>query len=198
MGSDVRPRLFWAQYSRKSRMIGIVAFPSSRYPLQAAWKSGRLGSVRQTIMQQKESLFTLGYSGYDPTSFLERLRRYEVKVVIDVRRKPVSRKKGFSRSSLSQFLAANDIEYRHEFDLGVPDELRSQLKSGKEGLADYFEDFQTYLADHVDALERVYAIATERRCCLLCLEHFPEDCHRSIVAKAVEARNGHRLQVMHV
>ena len=179
--------------------IGIDFAAFSRYSLlttQAA--TGKTDKEAESTMTQKESLFTLGYSGHDLKSFLERLQRYKVKVVIDVRRTPLSRKKGFSRTALSGFLAAHDVDYRHEVELGVPNELRDKLKAGRLKLENYFEQFELYLANHVDVLDRVYSLATSQRCCLLCMESFPQDCHRSIVAKAIEARNGHKLQVMHV
>jgi uncharacterized protein (DUF488 family) len=118
--------------------------------------------------------------------------------VIDVRQNPVSRKKGFSRSSLSAFLAANDVDYIHESELGVPLRLRKQLKSGEQELAGYFAGFREYLTSCGVALDRVYELAVEKRCCLICVEHLPEECHRSIVAEAVEARNGHKLKVQHL
>lgn len=143
-------------------------------------------------------LLTLGYSGYDQNSFIEELKGYDVEVVIDVRRNPISRKKGFSRSSLSKSLIANDVDYLHESNLGVPNELRDQLKTKKRGISSYFEEYRAYLDDHVDVLDRIYTIALEHRCCLICLEHLPEECHRSVVAEAIESRNGHKLQIMHV
>ena len=149
-------------------------------------------------MESKKPLFTMGYSGYDQKSFLDELRRHHVEVVIDVRQRPLSRKKGFSRSALSEFLGANNVEYRHEAELGVPAELRTEFKAGHQELDSYFSGFRAYLAQHTEALDRVYELAAVRRCCLVCLEHLPEECHRSVVAEAVEARNGHRLQVTHV
>jgi uncharacterized protein (DUF488 family) len=140
----------------------------------------------------------MGYSGHDQESFLAELRKHHVEVVIDVRQRPLSRKKGFSRATLSEFLTINNVEYRHEAELGVPVHLRSELKAGRQDLDSYFSSFRDYLVRQTDALDRVYRLAVGRRCCLMCLEHSPDECHRSVVAHAVEARNGHRLRVMHV
>ena len=149
-------------------------------------------------MPQKELLLTTGYAGHDLKSFLETLRKHEVRVVVDVRQNPVSRKKGFSRSKLSAFLTANKVEYLHESELGVPVELRRKLKAGQQTLAAYFAGFREYLTGRGNALDRLYALATMKRCCLICAEHLPEECHRSVVAEAVEARNGRKLKVVHV
>ena len=133
-----------------------------------------------------------------PSRFSQNCERHDVKVVVDVRQNPVSRKKGFSRSTLSTFLAANDVEYIHESELGVPVQLRKQLKTGEQQLSGYFEGFRSYLTKCGVALDRLYDLAIRKRCCLICLEHLPEECHRSVVAEAVEARNGHKLRVVHV
>lgn len=149
-------------------------------------------------MPHKEVLLTTGYAGHDLESFLGKLREHDVKVVVDVRQNPVSRKKGFSRSKLSAFLTANEVEYVHECELGVPAALREQLKAGEQDLGAYFEAFRHYLTGLGDALDRLYDLATRKRCCLVCVEHLAEECHRSVVAEAVEVRNGHKLKVVHV
>jgi uncharacterized protein (DUF488 family) len=149
-------------------------------------------------MSQKELLLTAGYAGHDPRSFLAELRQRDVEVVIDVRQNPWSRKKGFSRSKLSGFLEDNGVAYVHESELGVPVGLRKKLKAGQHEFHAYLDEFRSYLAEHGGALDRVYELAIEKRCCLICLEHRAEDCHRSVVAQAIEARNGHRLKVVHV
>lgn len=149
-------------------------------------------------MFNSKVLLTAGYAGLDPAAFLRRLRGNGVDVVVDVRQNPVSRKKGFSRSSLSKFLIANGIDYLHEPELGVPVELRQKLKRGEQDLASYFQRFRQHLSEHPDPLDRVYALALRKRCCLICLEHLPQECHRSVVAQAVMERNGHRLTVVHI
>lgn len=53
-------------------------------------------------------LFTIGYEGAEIASFLATLARYGVAQVIDVRDVPISRKRGFSKNSLSKVL--NDHE----------------------------------------------------------------------------------------
>ncbi|MEX2317691.1 MAG: DUF488 domain-containing protein [Pirellulales bacterium] len=65
-------------------------------------------------------LFTAGYAGHDLDSFLEKLRNNDIQTVVDIRQNPVSRKKGFSRSRLPEFLSDHGIEYVHVRELGVP------------------------------------------------------------------------------
>ncbi len=169
----------------------------SRYASPSRWEVVTW-EIKELRMSQKELLLTAGYAGHSLDSFLAKLMAHEVRVVVDVRQNPVSRKKGFSGSKLSTFLEANAIEYVHESQLGVPVDLRKQLKAGAQSLAAYFEGFRDYLARRGDVLDRLYDLAITKRCCLICLENRPAECHRHIVAEAVEARNGHRLKVVHV
>jgi uncharacterized protein (DUF488 family) len=146
----------------------------------------------------KNSLFTTGYSGHDQSSFLALMQDNGVDVVIDVRRNPVSRKRGFSKTGLGEFLKANGIEYRHSKDLGVPQNLRADLKAGTCELADYLTGFREYLGDQLSALEEVYNLACRKTCCLLCVEQCSDECHRSVVAEEVAALNGRTVRIVHV
>jgi uncharacterized protein (DUF488 family) len=118
--------------------------------------------------------------------------------VVDVRQNPVSRKKGFSRSKLSEFLASHDIEYLHVRTLGVPKDLRKRLHDGTCGLADYLEEFRRYLENNSKAVADLYDLATRKRCCLICVEQRPEECHRSVVARAVSSFNGQAVEIVEV
>lgn len=119
-------------------------------------------------------------------------------MVVDVRRNPISRKKGFSRSRLSEFLLDNDVEYQHVRELGVPNDLRAQLRDEACTLDEYFVGFRAYLTSQDQALDDLYSLATRRRCCLVCVEHESHECHRSVVAEEVVSRNGHRVEIVHV
>ncbi|MEX1231371.1 MAG: DUF488 domain-containing protein [Planctomycetaceae bacterium] len=146
---------------------------------------------------KKSSLYTIGYSGHSPETFLKRLKDAGVEVLIDVREKPLSRKKGFSKTSLNVFLNDNGIEYLHIRELGVPGELRDELKKGW-CLHEYFSAFRYHLNGCTGILEQVYAMAQRSACCLMCVEHVVEECHRSVVAETLFAQNGRKLKVEHL
>jgi uncharacterized protein (DUF488 family) len=161
-------------------------------------ESPRLPFDREVNGMPKCRLFTTGYSGHDVTSFIELLQDHDISVVIDVRRNPISRKKGFSSKALTQHLQKSDIDYVHTRELGVPQELRNALRDGTCELSEYLDQFRTYVDGLPDALDSLYALAKKKKCCLLCVEECPEECHRSVVADAVAARNGKTLEVVHV
>ena len=134
-----------------------------------------------------DRLFATGYAGHDLDSFLHKLREYQIEVVIDIRQNPVSRKKGFSRSRLCEFLSQHGVEYVHVRPLGVPVDLRKRLREGQCNLQEYFAAYLDYLGGQVEALQEVAAVASSKRCCLLCVEERPEDCHRSAAAEEIAA-----------
>jgi uncharacterized protein (DUF488 family) len=149
-------------------------------------------------MPTKRKLLTTGYAGHDPESFVLKLKEHKVEVVVDVRQNPVSRKKGFSRSRLSEFLTDHGLEYLHVREFGVPTDLRNRLRSGKCDLSDYLSDFRDYLAGQENALDQLYILAIRKRCCLICVEHLSDECHRSVVADVVAVRNGHQVEIVHI
>ena len=50
-------------------------------------------------MSASNHLFTLGYEGLDIDAFVARVRDAGIRVIVDVRELPLSRKKGFSKSA---------------------------------------------------------------------------------------------------
>jgi len=62
-------------------------------------------------------LYTIGYEGLDISSFVEELREQKIRVLIDVRELPLSRKKGFSKSALNTVVTAAGVKYIHLRDL---------------------------------------------------------------------------------
>lgn len=143
-------------------------------------------------------LFTTGYSGHDQASFLDHLIEQKIEVVVDVRQNPISRKRGFSRRSLQEFLEANGVEYVHAPSFGVPRELRDKLRDEEMDLQQYLRAFGKHVQRESDALRELYERATKQRCCLLCMEQNHTECHRSVVADAITKLNGRKVTVVHL
>lgn len=143
------------------------------------------------------TLYGIGYSGYSSRDFVRRLRDHEIDVVIDVRRLPLSRKRGFSKTSLGVELRANGISYFHNPLLGVPNDLRAQLKAGL-SLVRYLDLFDELLCQEKEAVAEVYALALEGKCCLMCVESDADQCHRSIVMRHVTAYNGTPMKLKNI
>lgn len=60
-----------------------------------------------------KTLFTIGYEGSSAADLFGSLRRSGVKLLIDVRDVPISRKRGFSKTALSEGLSGAGIAYLH-------------------------------------------------------------------------------------
>jgi uncharacterized protein (DUF488 family) len=149
-------------------------------------------------MPGASQLLTTGYAGHDLESFVTKLRDHGVETIVDIRQNPVSRKRGFSKSKLEKFLAGHGIGYVHLRELGVPVELRNRLRGADCDLDEYFEEFGRYVSTQNNALTVMQSKALQERCCLLCVESRPEDCHRSIVAETLLTRDGGKLEIQHI
>ena len=140
------------------------------------------------------SLFTIGYEGAVIKDFIETLRAFDIKVLVDIREVPVSRKRGFSKNALAQALEQVKIRYVHLRDLGDPKPGREAARRGD------MSAFEKIFREHIrtdkalKALEQARGIAYEDRACLLCFERDYSSCHRNIVA---EEMLGHEINEIH-
>ncbi len=142
-------------------------------------------------------LCTIGYEGRTLDDLAETLVRNGVARVVDVRQLPLSRKRGFSKSSLAEFLAGRGIAYVGARDLGTPVAMRRQYKATGDFDA-LAREYNAYLTTVDDSVEVLYQMAVEEPCCLLCFERDAATCHRSVLADAVARRNGRQFDVRHV
>jgi uncharacterized protein (DUF488 family) len=135
------------------------------------------------------TLFTIGYEGQTPEGLVERLHTAKVDRVVDVRELPLSRRKGFSKSSLATTLADAGIDYQHVRELGNPKTHRERYKRGDAAggarayRAHLHNGSYPALVDLADAV-----VGGETTICLLCVEETHEVCHRAVIAGAVAER----------
>jgi uncharacterized protein (DUF488 family) len=128
------------------------------------------------------SLVTLGYEGRSAGELVALMVGAGVSVVADVRLTPLSRKPGLSKRALSEQLAAADIRYVHLRGLGNPKDNRDGFRRGETDSRDRFRAVLGTDAGQ-DGLEQVRALMGQgHTVALLCFEHNPATCHRSLVA----------------
>ena len=137
------------------------------------------------------SLATIGYEGHSLESYLNVLLRAGVTTLCDVRRNPISRKYGFSKSSLGNGCEGVGIRYMHLPELGIASELRKDLQSQ----SDYDELFADYGRNSLPRQSSCLAsirdlVQAGARVALTCYEHLPHQCHRHCVAEELEKRFG--------
>ena len=63
-------------------------------------------------MEERRVIYSVGYQGLELHSFIEILRRNRIDVLVDLRERPYSRQKGFSKGPLSRALSDAGIQYR--------------------------------------------------------------------------------------
>ena len=130
----------------------------------------------------EKALLTIGYEGLDLDHFLKFLVANSVDVLVDVREIPISRKKGFSKTALSEALAEEGILYEHLKALGSPSPIRKQLKEDWDYEA-FFSAYEDYLDEQKEALKELRRIVEAHdRVCLMCFEKLHKECHRSSLA----------------
>jgi uncharacterized protein (DUF488 family) len=141
-------------------------------------------------------LFTVGYEGCDIDKFPKFLRSKHVARVVDVRKNPISRKKGFSKTRLSEALGKQKIEYLHMPALGVPREWRQKNKAGLITRKKMFSDYvKKILPEAQNELAEVLGMVGSNRLALLCYEADASDCHRQFVALALKKMSKGALQI---
>jgi len=132
------------------------------------------------------ALSTIGYEGVSLDAFIATLKAAKVTLLLDVRELPISRRRGFSKTALSEALSRAGIAYQHERALGAPREVRHRLREDGD-LARYFVDFREYLASQRQLLDEL-AGSLSGRVTLLCYERNAQECHRSVVVNALARR----------
>jgi uncharacterized protein (DUF488 family) len=90
------------------------------------------------------NLFTIGYEGLSFDSFLRYLIEFNINTVFDVRKNPISRKKGVSKSHLYEKLNSGKIQYFHLPQLGTPRYLRHEFQVKKD-YSHFFEKYNSFL-----------------------------------------------------
>ncbi len=135
-------------------------------------------------------VWTIGYQGAAIDVFVGALRRAGIELVIDVREAPVSRRPGFAKRALAASLEDHGIAYRHLRALGTPKPGRDAARRGE--MARFHQIFAAQMATPAARADLDLAIdlLAGQKGCLLCYEHDPADCHRTIVAQAIAERTG--------
>ncbi|WP_441288589.1 DUF488 domain-containing protein [Sorangium sp. KYC3313] len=145
------------------------------------------------------ALQTTGYEGHTLESYLNLLLKGGITVLCDVRRNPLSRKYGFSKSTLAWGCEGVGIRYEHLPELGIASEQRQSLETQADYDALFAEYDRTWLPKQADALKKSRGwVDGGERVALTCYEHLPNQCHRHCMAEALEARFGKDFSATHL
>jgi uncharacterized protein (DUF488 family) len=139
---------------------------------------------------------TIGYEKAALDDFIETLRIGGVEVLVDIRDRAQSRRKGFSKTALSNAVQAAGMRYVHIKALGDPKEGREAARAGR--MSEFRSIFTRVLNDEPAqlALHEVEELARANTICLMCYERDHHCCHRKIVADCLEKALG--CKAMHL
>lgn len=162
--------------------------------------SEELASIKEALPTEKApAFFTIGYEGQSFENYLNRLLKNNVKLLCDVRKNPISRRYGFSKSKLSETLTKIGIDYVHLPDLGIVADKRRSLKTH----ADYQALFRDYVsitlqAEHKALDQLAELVHRHQRVAITCFEAEHLMCHRSKIAEHMLARPDWNHPITHI
>jgi uncharacterized protein (DUF488 family) len=162
---------------------------SRRWCVDFGCRTSKIRPRTLTPHPMPTSLFTFGYEGLNIDAFIARLEAAHVKTIVDVRALPLSRKKGFSKTSFSSALSAHGIGYLHALVLGCPKPIRDQYKADGNWQT-YTKYFLKYIKTQDASLRELVKIAHATPSCLVCFEADFSMCHRTFVARAARQLGG--------
>lgn len=150
------------------------------------------------IIPHEHIVYTIGHSTYTLEDFLAVLQSFDIKILVDIRRFPGSRKfPHFNKDNLEASLKKSGIGYVHMKEL---DGRRRPRKDSKNtvwsnvsfrGYADYMET-----DEFVFAVAALQAIARQSRTVYMCSEALWWRCHRSLVSDYLKANGWTVFHIM--
>lgn len=147
----------------------------------------------------EKALFTIGYEGISLEAYLNKLLINGVKLLLDVRRNPLSMKFGFSKGQLQKSCSMLGIVYMHLPELGIASEQRQQLNSqaAYDALFDAYK--RSTLVETTATQQKVLQLLREfNRIALTCFEANICQCHRKPLAESIAALPGFDYRLEHL
>ena len=146
---------------------------------------------------QRTVVFTIGHSTRPVSEFIEIIKAYGIKRVLDIRTIPKSRHNPqFNKDILRESLKVVKIGYLHMKGLGglrhaLKDSLNTAWRNASfRGFADYMQtvEFEENLRTLIETAEKQATV-------IMCAEAVPWRCHRSLIGDALLIRG---VQVRHI
>jgi uncharacterized protein (DUF488 family) len=146
----------------------------------------------------KNAIFTVGHSTLQIERFIDLLKIYGIEQLADVRTVPRSRHNPqFNAEVLAASLAAARIAYVAMPALGGLRHSRPGSPNGGwrnksfRGYADYMQT-----AAFAHAVEALIQMGRHKRTAIMCAEAVPWQCHRSLVADALDVRGVQAVEIL--
>lgn len=150
--------------------------------------------------EEEHTIYTIGHSTHSIAVFLDVLHSFDIKILVDIRSLPGSRKfPQFNKEELMVSLAEVGIQYFHFADLGGRRKVQKDSKNTRwnnpsfQGYADYMgtNEFE-------QGVTKLKHLALKERTVYMCSEAVWWRCHRSMVSDYLKAKHWKVLHIMGV
>lgn len=134
-------------------------------------------------------LYTIGFTQKGAETFFDLLRANSVERLVDIRLNPGGQLAGFAKQEdLAYFLRelVAGCEYVHLPELAPTKEILSDYRADGDWNR-YVARFEQLMDERNIPTALDPALFRSARCCLLCSEPTPEQCHRRLVAERLTA-----------
>ena len=142
-------------------------------------------------------VWTIGHSTRPMDEFVDMLLSFEIKMVVDIRSFPGSRRyPQFNKEALEISLPENDIQYFHLKNLGGRRKVKPDSKNTG-WRSEAFRGYADYMAtdEFREGIKQLEEIALKMRTAYMCSEAVWWRCHRSMVSDYLKNRG---WKVMHI
>lgn len=139
-------------------------------------------------------MYTIGYSKYNIKLFINKLKKYNINVLVDVRSMPYSKRfPSFNREILQNELKKNNIKYIY---------MGKELGARREDVNSYTDgrvDFEKVVNEEIfiEGINRlILGKSRGYNIVLMCSENNPMECHRTILISRELTNRG--VEIKHI
>lgn len=142
--------------------------------------------------RENKTVYTIGYSGFAISNFIEIIKANSISVIIDVRSQPYSRYfPEYNKEMLEKTLKHNSIGYQ-----SYAKELGGKQSNPHYYSTEGYFDFELYTKSEnfIAGLKKLKEIMAQgHSCSLMCAEKNPINCHRGIMIAPVFYKEGYEI-----
>lgn len=184
-------RLVYGKYG-KLGIQPLLRDVYSRYPWFAT-RSELVHLIPQDVPRRvvaPPAVYTMGYEERSVDGFFDQLLRVGIRVILDVRANPISRKYGFAKKSLGTISGKLGMTYEHWPQLGISSGKRHGVETPSE-FKQLFGYYDRVILPKVNAdVMRMADHMRQTPSVLVCMERKAHDCHRSRLATILSGASG--------
>jgi nicotinamide-nucleotide adenylyltransferase len=165
--------------------------------LKVMRKTNGIERIKNIEKTGNKRIFTIGHSTRDINDFVQLIKDYGIEEVVDIRTIPKSRHNPqFNSGNLETALIENAIKYKHVKELGG---LRKADKNSINTFwkNDSFRGFADYMQtqEFKEGISKLIKLSVKKRTAIMCAEILPWNCHRSLIADLLTAK---QFSVTHI